>query len=371
MQIIDNSSPEKKGYVSSSGFTLDPFQARQWSDCRLSLGRHVDSYQFRRFTSPGLTKKLALERIVDLRRKNNYLRLWYSGGKDSQLILDTAIRAGVVIDEIVLAWFGYADHKNLHPELSPTYEIEFAAIPYLEKIKSSIPHTKISVMRYDQSVYEHVFAQSDWHRRALNWFMCCQNAHDIFYGLIQPEFHFLEDIDDRCDLIGGTTPEIWWDQELQKWACCYCDMQLLNSVGATTEDFLLGTHDCRLLEAHINSIIDSYEAHGLRPSRFEKITSLDTAVDGHRTVRDCSELYDFDLSFSVSTPKSIPKELPIPFDHYLWNQNTAKGYWMIINMLAQPRPPRCLDLYVNHTNWEEIKQLSDAGGMLSRIWTMC
>lgn len=359
--------PRDKCYMTAEGHTYDVFQARQSSDSFLSLGKVTDTYQFRRFSKPGLATALAEKRIKKLREQYGYLRLWYSGGKDSQLILDTAIRAGVKIDEIVMVLPGYQNHRNLWPTWSPTWEIENTALPYLEKIKSLIPDTKITLLKHDEKVYEFVFSHKDWYRRSVSYFYCCMQAHDIFYNLIQPKFKLLDEVEDRCDLQGGTTPEIWWDQEKQQWQCCVIDAQLLNSMGQTNEDFLLGTTDCELLEAHINSIIDTYEQLDYKPAKFEKSSNQ---IEGHRTVRDYSEIYKFDLINPVSTPKSIPKEMVMPFEHFLWSQNIPKGFWLIINMMAQPTWPRCLDLYVNHTNWDEIEALSQKGGMLSRVWTM-
>jgi hypothetical protein len=362
--------PQDACYVTSDGYTYDAFHARELPGSFLSLGKATDTYHFRRFSKPGLATELAEKRIKNLRDQYGYLRLWYSGGKDSQLILDTAIRTGVKIDEIVVIRFGYRNHRNLWPTWSPAWEIENTALPYLEKIKSSIPDTKITLLEYDEEVYEHVFSHSDWHRYTLNWFYCCMPAHGIFYNLIQPKFKFLDEVENKCDLKGGTTPEIWWDQEKQQWQCCYVDAQLLNSMGRTNEDFLLGTTDCELLEAHINSIIDTYEQLDYRPARFEKNQISNFQVDGHRSIRDCSEIYKFDLINPNVTPKSIPKGMVMPFEHFLWSQNIAKGFWCIVNMMAQPTWPKCLDLYVNHTNWQEIESLCQKGGMLSRVWTM-
>lgn len=362
--------PRDACYVTAEGYTYDVFQARQSPDSFFSLGETTDTYQFRRFSKPGLATALAEKRIKKLREQYGYLRLWYSGGKDSQLVLDTAIRTGVKIDEIVVIWFGYQNHRNLWPTWSPTWEIEHTALPYLEKIKSLIPDTKITLIEYDEEVYEYVFSHENWHHRAVNWFYCCMNAYDIFYNLVQPKFKFLAEVEDRCDLKGGTTPEIWWDQEKQQWQCCYIDTQLFVTMGQTNEDFLLGTTDCELLEAHINSIIDTYEQLGYKPARFEKNQIAHFRVDGHRSVRECSEIYKFDLINPEVTIKAMPKDMVMPFEHFLWSQNIAKGFWCIINMMAQPTWPRCLDLYVNHTNWDEIEALCQKGGLLSRVWTM-
>lgn len=362
--------PRDKSYVTSHGQCYDAFRARQDPMTFFSLGKVIDGYQFRRRSEPGLATRLLDHRIKELRKKHQYLRLWYSGGKDSQLILDTAIKNGIHIDEILIVWFGYRNHRNMWPTWSPFYEIDQVALPYIDKIKSLIPNTKITVASYDEPVYEHVFAQPDWHRKSLNWFIHCQNAHHIFYDIIQPEFKFVDEIEDRCDLIGGTTPEIWWDDRDHCWKFCYVDLQLLNSIGPTNEDFLLGTENGELLEAHVNSIIDKFESIGYRPARFQKESICNAMVDGHRQIRDCSEIYQFNVFHEISTPKTLPENMTFPFDHYLWKHQGSKGFWCIVNMMAQPKWPKCLELYVNNTNWSEIRWLDEKKGMLSRVFSV-
>lgn len=72
-------------------------------------------------------RTLFCERAKQLRDKYSYLALYYSGGSDSWTVLDSFIRAGIMVDELIINWpvkatrgagavFSYkADFTDLHP----------------------------------------------------------------------------------------------------------------------------------------------------------------------------------------------------------------------------------------------------------------
>ena len=46
-------------------------------------------------------KELLKNKCLNLREHNNYLRLWYTGGADSQTILNTFVNNNIHLDEII------------------------------------------------------------------------------------------------------------------------------------------------------------------------------------------------------------------------------------------------------------------------------
>ena len=73
----------------------------QNTDLQFCIGSEFDAYNFTRPLAESF-EDLIVERLLQLRKKYNYLRLWFSGGKDSRIILDTAIKQGIQIDEIII-----------------------------------------------------------------------------------------------------------------------------------------------------------------------------------------------------------------------------------------------------------------------------
>ena len=95
-----------------------------------------------------LLKKYAFK----LRQDHDHLRLWFSGGCDSTLLLDTFIINNIHLDEILLFKCGYKESD---------FEIDLA-IDYLKKIKHLIPNTKINVNVLDKQHYINYYKDTDW-----------------------------------------------------------------------------------------------------------------------------------------------------------------------------------------------------------------
>ena len=98
-------------------------------------------------------------RALQIREKYDYVVLSYSGGSDSQNILDTFLKNNIRIDEIVSCWpVSIADKMNANiwdyrPE-NQISEWELRAKPQLEKLAKTNPEIKITIHNwsaaYDQ-----------------------------------------------------------------------------------------------------------------------------------------------------------------------------------------------------------------------------
>jgi len=82
--------------------------------------------------------RVYLSRLMQLKNKYDYLRLFYSGGADSKLILDTAYANKILIHEIVLlkTWSG----KNADED-----EIQRAQL-HIKRYSELFPESKISIL---------------------------------------------------------------------------------------------------------------------------------------------------------------------------------------------------------------------------------
>jgi hypothetical protein len=125
-----------KNYSVTFHFLDDIYQSVDWS------------------TEPTKTlDQLYFERALQLREKYDYLILMFSGGSDSNNILDTFLKNNIPINEVVAFYpvqiiekthskFNINDTKNSNL----MFEFTTAAMPKLKKISQSHPNIKISVI---------------------------------------------------------------------------------------------------------------------------------------------------------------------------------------------------------------------------------
>ena len=105
------------------------------------------------------------QRAQQLRDKYDYLMLYYSGGADSSTILRTFVENGIFLDEIVMQL-----PEPVRQSFDPTdtsegnfyAELEYSAVPYLNKIKNKIhPNTVIRYQDFSKSGIE-LLKKDDW-----------------------------------------------------------------------------------------------------------------------------------------------------------------------------------------------------------------
>jgi hypothetical protein len=104
-------------------------------------------------------------RLFQLRNEYDHLILFFSGGRDSMNILNTAIKNKILIDEIVMFYpFEFAKHFNKNDVSADNNfsEIEYSAKPFLQKNLNDLdPRTKI---RYIDLAHDNIkmFLNDDW-----------------------------------------------------------------------------------------------------------------------------------------------------------------------------------------------------------------
>lgn len=86
-------------------------------------------------------KEILRQRALELREKYSYLRLWYTGGSDSQTILNTFIKNNIHLDEIIIGRENPVDKFDLIDNA----ELNWVAIPFLKAHKKELAKTKINI----------------------------------------------------------------------------------------------------------------------------------------------------------------------------------------------------------------------------------
>jgi hypothetical protein len=112
------------------------------------------------------------DRALEIRDKHNYLILYFSGGADSQNVLNTFIQNKIKLDEIVVSYpvsglqnFTSTD-ANVDPENNLS-EFKFTILPVVEKLKLTNPEIKITIHDYyidmlDYKSMDWIYKSSDW-----------------------------------------------------------------------------------------------------------------------------------------------------------------------------------------------------------------
>jgi hypothetical protein len=94
--------------------------------------------------------KIMVDRAKEIRQKYKYIRLWFSGGCDSQTVLECFLSNGIQIDEIFMHSSGVKQSD---------YEITDTAVPFLIKHKNALRNTKINHYTTKKEDYY------DWHTK--------------------------------------------------------------------------------------------------------------------------------------------------------------------------------------------------------------
>ena len=96
---------------------------------------------------------LLVQEAKTIREKYSKVRLWYSGGCDSNLILDIFIKHNIYLDEIHLAKSGIKEAD---------FEINNFAIPYLNKVRDKLTNTKIVIHEPTIKDYYKFYENENW-----------------------------------------------------------------------------------------------------------------------------------------------------------------------------------------------------------------
>lgn len=97
------------------------------------------------------------QRALDIREKYDYVVLMYSGGSDSQNILDTFLANNIKIDEIVVVWANslsktYTPDSSDYSWTNVLSEWDFTVKPKLDWISSNHPDIKITIHDWAEQV---------------------------------------------------------------------------------------------------------------------------------------------------------------------------------------------------------------------------
>lgn len=94
-------------------------------------------------------QEILREHALNLRTKYSYLRLWYTGGVDSQTILNTFIKHNIHLDEIAIQRDSPVDKFDT----LENGEINWVAVPFLKAHRKELARTKINIIDIGSKEY--------------------------------------------------------------------------------------------------------------------------------------------------------------------------------------------------------------------------
>jgi hypothetical protein len=337
-----------------------------------SLGKKLDNYEFRRFpVDQNEVDKLLFKRLTSLREKYDYIRLWFGGGADCRIILDCAIKFNIRIDEIIIVRRCCKNNLNLYKDFNPLIEIDSIGVNYIISIKNLIPETKINIIDFDDRELELVYQNPDWYKFTPEWFFGNAYLPRFFLKFVNNELNYINYQKNSCDLLGSTTPNIFFSQESTSWKFCFSDRSFgtvssLIDDFSIQEDFLVSDDFPEILETHVNSIIDNLDQQIILSSEWNS-----NPRQFERFVKSKSLFYK---NFQICNGHQFDKndlELEFPSKDFFWRVGQSqRSFYEIINRFYQKPIPKCLDYYINRTNWSAIKNQREKGYILTKIWSI-
>ena len=116
--------------------------------------------------------QIYLERAIQLRKKYDYLILFFSGGSDSVHVLDTFLKNNIIIDEIIVSYpeSGLKNYNFNKIDTSASNNISeylYNTKPYISTIQQKYPNIKITFHDYFIDMLD--YKTNDWLIRSSDW----------------------------------------------------------------------------------------------------------------------------------------------------------------------------------------------------------
>jgi len=147
--------------------------------------------------------ELVDQRVKELRDSHSYLCLWYSGGYDSQTILDSFVRTGTRLDEILIfgrPWIKPVNGINIEQEDPKNYALFVK--------KNFQPWLKITIVNMEADTASKFYKKhgSDWIYHDVGHYPWFSKTSRQTMDRFQDNFKSLTEIIGRRDIEGSDKP---------------------------------------------------------------------------------------------------------------------------------------------------------------------
>jgi len=245
--------------------------------------------------------ELCRQRAQELRDTYSYLRLWFSGGADSQTALNSFIDNDIHLDEIILAQ--YPDNiNNINPAETSDRENAIAALPALERIKDKLTRTKVTLLRPTvNDIGEWFNGATDPDKISGFDSLDGNNCFAIELGWALGVKLKTPPPLDFCDIIGGSKVRLW--KNSNRWYFYFPDSACHDSIfSSRTEDFFVSR---TIPELYLKTVhmLKQFHTNANSTDQFvnnmHKITALAktyNAVIGRESVHDIASYKMWDAT---------------------------------------------------------------------------
>ena len=196
-----------------------------------------------------------------IRDENKKIRVWYSGGCDSHVMLDSFLRNKIHIDEIVCVKSGVKPAD---------FEIDNYALPYLDKIRHTIPNTDINVVSHSYDFYKQFYSDDSWPDKFLSLRPTVQHFHFRFSNTNFVKFDTLNN--EYVNVWGKDKPRLKYVDG--KWYTYFFDVDIEpcpNQINFFSDDPVIHAKQCHMV---IKQIENNYETKD-----YNQITDYSTYQD--------------------------------------------------------------------------------------------
>lgn len=324
-------------------------------DYQFVLGSGFEDYKFS-INHAVSFEHAVRDHLIGLKQRHAYLRFWFSGGPDSRIVIDTAMKYGIEFDEIVMVRYVPTNPLVVFGNLA---EVDRCAIPVAESYKEKFASTTLTVINCDDDYFNWFYTDPEWHKKFMHF---CYVEPGMIKGIYEyNQHHPILDDQDQFDLFGFQQPSIWFDQDQQQWKFVYVD-RVFNQLMHEPESICTGS-GAAVLNAYLSELIPKFESLGYRPEKFKE------TITG-RTQKNMLGLFH-DLQYpagSILMPKDRAQTWHANLtDDKFWH--STKGYSdelhnLIFYGLAQR--PSSFERWAFDSNWDEILIDLRRDGILSR-----
>lgn len=322
------------------------------------LGDGFEEFNFH--FNPDVSFEEAIDKHVRWLRDNySYIRLWFSGGKDSRIILDSAIRNNIEFDEIVTI------ESTVFPVVfSSRAEQVHGALPVLEKYKSRLQNTKVLHLKLDDDYFSWFYSNPEWHKLTNHWWWTIGREPDNLFEYEQKNPPLIKHSGDYLELMGFSEPSIWYDSQTNKWKFIYNNSRF-NTIMPNMQTLCTG-HGAGVLNAYLSELILKWESIGYFPKKFSEISG-----------REQKE--NIDLFNKTKMPPGYPntpkktsfKNEGYPTNEKFWvaTMNCWQDEAQALMMRQMLNPPNAFKLWAFETDWDAVIDQINKGGILSKEFT--
>jgi hypothetical protein len=293
---------------------------------------------------PGETlPELYRQRAQQIRDRYDYIILWWSGGADSETVLQTFLKNDILIDELATFsnYYGSNDKQDFL-----NAEIFNVALPEIEQLKSQyswIKHRVIDISQYTLDVFQDRDAKFDWIYYMNTFFTPNHIARDNIHLKIREWRELIDSGKKVCFLWGHDKPRLL--HENNRFSVRFLDVidsgpnvKSISGQMPYTDELFYWTPDLPKIVIKQAHLIKNYLNNNISTSQFISETSSDLAYKTHNNKKMWLSMDgvhniiypDWNIStFTVGKPPSI---IASPRDAWFFNledTNTSKKIWQM------------------------------------------